>query len=137
MNKQNIFHIFIGLMFVETIDVMQPYYCNSLFNKPFLQVRQKIHPILKNRKIHCRIIALRIHFSPKWIHNIENQNGLLRKFVIIKGLLFIFISNNCNYTWCMLIVIIIFTLCLEIHKQIIWALLSLFIFRLRHFPSIG
>ena len=62
-------------MFVETIDVMQPYYCNSLFNKPFLQVRQKIHPILKNRKIHCRIIALHEYtspqngytFKPKWI----------------------------------------------------------------------
>ena len=52
-------------MFVETIDVMQPYYCNSLFNKPFLQVRQKIHPILKNRKIHCRIIALHEYTSPQ------------------------------------------------------------------------
>ena len=85
-------------MFVETIDVMQPYYCNSLFNKPFLQVRQKIHPHSKEPKNTLSHNCItRIHFSPKWIHNIQNQNGLLRKFVIIKGLLFIFISNNCNY----------------------------------------
>ena len=78
MNKTIFIYKFIHIMFVEAIDLMQPYYCNSLFNKPFLQVRQKIHPILKNRKIHCRIIALHEYTSP------QNRNTFKPKWIIAK-----------------------------------------------------